>query len=165
MRASPSPRPSSRNGTIASEGAAPAPILRYFDASALVKRYVAEPGSERLEALLGGGVAAASRLSEVEVASALCRRCREGAFPPAERDRAIAALRRDVAGLYVVELTPEVVARSMTLLVRHALRAADGIQLASCMELRDRLQMACLFVCGDDRLLAAARQEGLATAP
>ena len=126
---------------------------------------MAEPGSDRIEALLGGGVAAASRLSEAEVASALCRRCREGAFPPAERDRALGALRRDLANLFVVELNPEVVARSITLLSRHALRAADGIQLASCMELRDRLQLACLFVCDDDRLLAAARQEGFATAP
>jgi predicted nucleic acid-binding protein len=58
-----------------------------------------------------------------------------------------------------------VAARAVSLLTRHALRAADAIQLASCMDLRDRLQIPSLFVCHDDRLLAAARREGLATDP
>ncbi len=138
--------------------------MRYFDSSALVKRYVLEPGGKRLNSLLRGGIAAASRLSEAEVASALARRCREGAFSTAERDRVLAMLRVDFATLFLVEVGPEVVARAVALLTRHALRAADGIQLASCIELRDRLQVPCLFVCSDDRLLAAARLEGLATA-
>lgn len=98
------------------------------------------------------------------MASALSRRCREGAFPPEERDRALAALHRDFAMLFVVELSPEVVVRAVALPSRLALRAPDGIQLASCLELRDRLGAPCLFVCGDERLLAAARHEGLATA-
>jgi len=99
------------------------------------------------------------------VASALSRRCREGAFPPGERDRALAALHHDFATLFVVELGHEVVVRAVALLSRLALRAADGVQLASCLELRDRLGAPCLFICTDERLIAAARQEGLATAP
>lgn len=126
---------------------------------------MAEPGAQRVRGLLTGGIAATSRLSEVEVASALSRRCREGAFRPAERDRALAALHRDFATLFVVELGPEVVVRAVALLARLALRAADGIQLASCLELREQLGAPCLFVCGDARLIAAARQEGLATVP
>jgi predicted nucleic acid-binding protein len=125
---------------------------------------VAEPGARRVRDLLSGGIAATSRLSEVEVASALSRRCREGAFPPEERDRALAALHRDFAMFFVVELSPEVVSRAVALLSRLALRAPDGIQLASCLQLRDGLGAPCLFVCTDDRLIAAARQEGLATA-
>jgi predicted nucleic acid-binding protein len=131
----------------------------------LVKRYVAEAGAERVALLLADGIVAISRLSEMEVASALARRCREGAFPVEERDRALAALRRDVGALFVVELTPEVVARGIALLSRLALRTADAVQLASCLELRDRLQAPCVFVSADERLAAAARQEGLATAP
>jgi predicted nucleic acid-binding protein len=126
---------------------------------------VAEAGAERAAFLLADGIVAISRLSEVEVASALARRCREGAFPVEERDRALAALRRDVGALFVVELTSEVVARGIALLSRLALRAADAVQLASCLELRDRLQVPCVFVAADERLAAAARQEGLATAP
>ena len=65
----------------------------------------------------------------------------------------------------MVELTTEVVLRAVNLLTRLSLRAGDGVQLASCLEVRDRLKLPCLFVCGDGRLLAAARQEGLNTAP
>ena len=124
-----------------------------------------EPGAERVRALLGGALLATSRVTEVEVASALARRCREGGLPSAERDRAVAALHRDLRQMSVVELSPEVVSRAVALLCRLPLRSADAVQLASCLELRHRLEASCLFVCCDDRLLAAARQEGLATAP
>jgi predicted nucleic acid-binding protein len=151
-------------GPTSSSAAEPG-ALRYLDASALVKRYVAEPGAEPVRALLSGGLLATARITEVEVASALARRCREGFLAPPERERALVALRRDLAQLFVVELSPEVVSRGVALLSRLPLRAADAVQLASCLELRDRLEVPCLFVCCDERLLAAARQEGLATAP
>lgn len=73
-------------------------------------------------------------------------------------------MRRDVSTLFVVELSPEVVARGIALLTRTSLRAADAAQLASCIELRNRLEVDCVFVCADTLLSAAARQEGLLTA-
>ena len=57
--------------------------MRYFDASALVKRYVRETGSTTVRRLLTLDAPVTSRLSEVEVASALVRRAREGAFTTA----------------------------------------------------------------------------------
>jgi predicted nucleic acid-binding protein len=136
--------------------------MRYFDASALVKRYVREQGSAKVRRLLAAQ-AATSRLSEVEVTSALMRRSREGAVSPAERDRALAALRSDFLAILVVELTAEISARSRLLLQRHPLRAADAIQLASCLYLQDRLSLRLPFVAFDARLLEAARREGLST--
>ncbi len=106
---------------------------------------------------------AASRLSEVEVASALERRCREGSAQPKDRDRAVAALREDFRSLLVVELTAEVVSASLGLLARHPLRAGDAVQLASCLELRHRLRYPVALVAFDDRLLNAAVGEGLDT--
>ena len=135
--------------------------MRYFDASALVKRYVREPGSVRVRRLLSSDLSATSRLSAVEVASALMRRSREGAFADAERDRAFATLTADMAALLVVELTPEIVTRAHTLLQRHTLRAGDAIQLASCLFLRDQLGEPTVFVAFDERLSAAARREKL----
>ena len=126
---------------------------------------MAERGSERVHSLLIDGIVATSRLSEVEVASALARHCREGTFSAAERDRALGALRRDISSFFVVELSPEVVTRGVALLTRTSLRAADAVQLASCIELRNRLQVDCVFVCADSVLSAAARQEGLLTVP
>jgi hypothetical protein len=47
--------------------------MRFFDASALVKKYVRETDSARVRRLLGTGGVALSRLSEVEVVSAFAR--------------------------------------------------------------------------------------------
>lgn len=138
--------------------------MHYFDASALVKRYVRERGSLRVRRLLALGPPLTSRLSEVEVASALARRAREGAFPPAEHDRALAAFGSDLAALVVVELTTEVLARARDLLERHPLRSGDAIQLASCLYLQEQIDEPVPLVAFDDRLIQAGRLEGLTIA-
>ncbi len=124
-----------------------------------MKRYIEEPDSADVRRLMSECLVATSRLSEIEVASALERRCREGSFPPAERDRAVAALRRDLAAFLVVELTADVVSASLGLLARHPLRAGDAVQLASCLELRRRLGLPVGFAAFDQRLIEAARRE------
>jgi hypothetical protein len=127
----------------------------------LVKRYVREPGAVSVRRLLKADPAAASRLSEVEVASALVRRAREGAFTAEERDRALASLAHDFAALIIVEFTPEITADARALLLRHRLRAADAVQLASCLYLQREIRQPLPFVAFDDRLVEAARHEGL----
>ena len=133
--------------------------MRYFDASALTKRYVREAGSIKVRRLLSSDAAATSRLSPVEIASALIRRSREGVLSEAKRESALVMLTEDLTAMLVVELTPEVVTRAQALLQRHALRAGDAIQLASCLHLRDELEESISLVAFDDRLTAAARQE------
>ena len=120
-----------------------------------------EPGAVSVRRLLKADPAAASRLSEVEVASALVRRAREGAVTVRERDRALASLADDFATLIVVELTPEIAADARALLLRHRLRAGDAVQLASCLYLQREMSQALPFVAFDDRLGEAARHEGL----
>jgi predicted nucleic acid-binding protein len=68
----------------------------------------------------------------------------------------------DMSALLVVELTPAIVARAQSLLKRHPLRAGDAIHLASCLHLQEQLQEQSTFIAFDDRLIAAARLEGLA---
>ncbi len=126
-----------------------------------MKRYVAEPGAVVVRRLLKADPAAASRLSEVEVASALVRRAREGAFTVEERDRALASLADDFATLIIVEFTSEITADARALLLRHRLRSGDAVQLASCLYLQREMSQALPFVAFDDRLGDAARHEGL----
>ena len=140
-------------------------MIRYFDTSALVKRYVAQPGSESVARLLTAGDAATSRLSEVELVSALARRGREGDLAAGDCDRAMAALADDLAALHIVELLPEVTALARSLLKRHALRAADAVQLASCLYLGEQLAERIPLVAFDRRLRTAARAEGLQVLP
>jgi len=140
-------------------------VIRYFDASALVKRYVEEPQGDAVRRLLQEGIPAASRLSQVEVASALVRRWREGDLSEGDRDRALDAVREDFAALNVVELVPEVAALAPRLLLRHRLRAADAVQLASSLYLKRKVGRAVEFVAFDGRLQEAAEREGLAAPP
>ena len=136
--------------------------MRYFDASALVKRYVREQGSAKVRRLLDSDTRATSRLSEVEVTSALMRRAREGEVSKRATDRAVAGLRTDMSAMLVVELTPQIVTLAGALLRRHSLRAGDAIQLASCLFLRREIGDELEFVVFDARLIAAAKREGLA---
>jgi len=135
--------------------------MLYFDASALAKRYVSEPETPSVRRLLGRGVPATSRLSEVEVASALGRRCREGTVSADDRDRALARLREDIGSMYVVELSAEIAAAARALLLRHPLRASDAIQLASCLHLAEQLGAPAELVGYDVPLVTAARSEGI----
>ena len=104
---------------------------------------------------------ATSRQSEIEIASALARRCRQGDLSTEDRDRALGALRQDLPSFLVVELTAMLSRRCPALLKRHPLRAGDALQLASCLELGGQLGLPFLFVAYDDRLNEAADKEGL----
>ena len=135
--------------------------MRFFDASALVKRYVQEPESSHVRFLLGEGGAFVSRLSEAEVSSALARRHRDGSIVTKDYVRAISALRADLPTLNVVELHASVVSKVHSLLRDHHLRAADSLQLASCLAISERIGDRLDFVCFDERLSRAAAAEGL----
>jgi len=136
-------------------------LIGYFDASALAKRYVEEPESPMVRRLLGECLVCTSRLSEVEVASALVRRARDGSLSPAERDRALSALSEDMRSFYVVELFPEIARVARGLLLRHPLRASDAVQLASSTHVRESAEEDVFFVAFDGRLNEAAVGEGL----
>lgn len=61
-----------------------------------------------------------------------------------------------------MELTPELAAEAQALLFRHALRSGDAVQLASCLYLQREIGERVPFAAFDERLMNAARAEGLA---
>ena len=140
-------------------------MIRYFDASAIVKRYVREAGSSLVRTLLTGASPATSRLSEVEVASAVTRRWREGALSIAARDRVLRAFATDLSAFHVIEVTDETAGLARALLLRHSLRSGDSIQLASCLILQQALRSPLPMVVFDGRLREAAAGEGVTVLP
>ncbi|HEX9725597.1 MAG TPA: type II toxin-antitoxin system VapC family toxin [Vicinamibacteria bacterium] len=140
-------------------------MIRYFDASALVKRYVAESGSDTVRKLLGDGLACTSRLSEVEIASALVRRARDRSISERDRDRALSALTIDFDVLYVVELSARIATLARRFLLQNRLRAGDAIQLASCVFVQESTVAPVTFVASDEGLNQAAAKSGLALSP
>jgi len=135
----------------------------YLDASALVKRYVDEEGSEHVAGWLDRP-SATSRWTQVEILSAVARRWREGFLTDEDRDGIAGALADDLTGLYVVEVTADVIAIARRLLARHALRAGDAVQLASAQLIWQRTGDPVRFCSFDVRLNAAAAAEGLTVA-
>jgi len=138
-------------------------LISYLDTSALVKNYVEEDGSDDVRNLLLDTLPATSRLTSIEIASSVARRCREGDLSESDRDKNLSEVREDFTALYVVELTPEVEAVARGLLLRHPLRAADAAHLASFVVLRENLEVPMRFVAYDRRLLDAATGEGFET--
>jgi uncharacterized protein len=132
----------------------------FVDASALVTRYVRERHSMKVRRLLTSAPIAISRLSEVEVPSALARLVREQRLSPRSRDRAVGAFITDLAAWHVVEITADVTALARPLLHRHDLRAGDAIQLASAVWLRQTVSLSGVLAF-DTRFVAAAQAEQL----
>ena len=143
----------------------------YGDSSVLVKRHVSEIGSnwfKTLTAPANANIIITSRISIIEVYSALNRRVREASINATDYSQ-IAA---DVASIYqseyrIIELTLDIANRARLLLERYALRAYDAVQLASSLAVNDALRAsglaATVFLASDNRLLAAAQSEGLVT--
>ncbi len=127
------------------------------DSSALAKRYIQETGSDLLDDLLQD----ASRLGLCiilvpEIVSAFNRRIREKAFTQLDYKRARKQLLADVQDADVLQITPSVIARSVTLLETNVLRGMDSLHVACALEWK-----ADLFVTSDRRQFNAAANSGL----
>lgn len=155
------PKRSPRTAKTVSERP-PRSRARFYDASAIAKAYLDERETADVRAWLADGVVFVSRLSEVEVPSAIHRRFRDGLISETKRDAAIDACLEDMARWEVIELTSEIARRGIGLLEAHRIRAGDAIQLASALAAHDHATSDfSRFVAYDARLLAAARTEGL----
>ena len=129
----------------------------FLDSSALVKRYVQEPGSDRVEEILSAASSlGVSVICLSEVVSALCRRRRERKLSRQQYLNAKEALFEDIEDASVVNITDQVIARAVELLERWPLRSSDSLHVACAAE-----WSAELFVSADERQCAAARRYGL----
>ena len=149
----------------------PPGLVFYLDASALVKRYTVETGSEWIVGLCHsstGHLIATARITKAEAAAAFASKCRSGGLSPTHYTQALQDLSHDFKHEYVlVEVDQALIDLAVSLTQRHKLRGYDAVQLASALTLNSVLaqsQMSPLtFVAADDDLLQAAQAEGLAT--
>lgn len=141
-----------------------------MDTSALVKRYIAEHGSNWVIALtdpIQGHDLYTQVVTGVEAVSAFTRKARTGEASAADVQRALTNFRYDWQTQYlVIEVTDALIAAAMDLVVRFGLRAYDAVHLASALQLHQGRESAGLspliFVSADRDQLAAAATEGLA---
>jgi len=138
----------------------------YLDASALVKRYIAEAGSKEVSRLftLANGLAT-SLLSRVEVPAALAKAVRVGWV---EREKAAAALqifRVQWSDFMCVQTTEALMALADTLAWEHGLRGYDAVHLASAITWQEALGEGVTLATFDKQLWEAAPEAGLAYWP
>ncbi len=129
-------------------------MILYLDASALVKRYVEEEGSDAvLEAMSPDSKWAMCRIGYVETVRAVAR---GGESDDAER------FKHDWGLFEVVEIDQGLTESAACLATSNGLRALDALHLAAALSLRSAQST---FATWDVRLHRAARERGLRTLP
>lgn len=142
----------------------------YLDASALVKRYASEAGSDWVLTITestADHTIVFSEISLAEVAAALAakQRAPQG-LTVGERDRALSRFLQDCAEHFLLlQIERGIIDRAVDLTQSHRLRGYDAVHLSTALVANDDLveqeHSPLVFVASDDDLLAAAQAEGL----
>ncbi len=136
----------------------------YFDTSALVKRYVDEPGRRQVQQLLRRHDCVTSAILPVELRSALRRRVTERTLDGSRVSEILKRVALDRAYWTVIEVGTEVLSGAETLVSVHPLRTLDAIHVASAQLFAARLSISDLvFVSADIRQTEVASAIRLAT--
>ena len=106
-------------------------MILYLDASALVKRYVAEIGSADVNRLIAQAESIGTAIvSRAEVVAALAKAARLGLLSRDEAEAALQVFRAQWPDLVRLQLTEIVLAQADALAWEHALRGYDAVHLA-----------------------------------
>lgn len=142
----------------------------YLDASAVVKRYSPETGSDWVKALTdlpAGHTIVLSEITLAEVAAALAAKHRApSGITQKELDDALALFLSHCEAEYeLIALSRFIIDQAVSLTQNHKLRGYDAVQLATALAVNEALVAAGLprltFVAADHDLLTAASAEGL----
>ena len=137
-------------------------MIVYLDASALVKRYVAERGSRETGALSArADVVATSLVTRAEVAAALAKAVRLGVVEPDGGRKAQRAFVRQWPDIAKVPVTEALVARAEALAWDFALRGYDAVHLASALTWQESVGAAITLATFDRQLWDAGKQVGI----
>ena len=141
----------------------------FLDTSALVKRYIVETGTPWVQTITNPAaqnILLISRLTCVEISSAISRRKRESTLTPKQAAQLKLVFQDHCKTQYqIVELNLHMTDLASTLCDRQSLRAYDAVQLSSALTVQPIIQeqpnTTFTFLSADDRLIRAAQQENL----
>jgi predicted nucleic acid-binding protein len=141
--------------------------LLLWDASALVKRYVREVGSETVEALFAAlpmSQAVTTLWTYVETFAILLRRHNGGVISAEAFAIAASALETDImfsGEPVVLSIEDRALHDSLLLIRRHNLNSVDAALLMTFQRFAAQNETRCILVTADRRLARAAQAEGL----
>lgn len=141
-------------------------MILYLDSSALVKRYVAEPGTaEVLEAINHADFVGTSMISRAETVAALAKAVRVGALEEAAAFSAAQRFRSEWLSFIRVQVTETLIARADTLAWELGLRGYDSVQLASALLWQEGMDGEVTIATFDQQLWEAAALRSLKPFP
>ena len=137
-------------------------MILYLDASALVKRYVAEAGTEEVaQAIADAEVIGTSLISRAETSAALTKAVRMGALTREAAASSLQVFRSEWSDLVRVQATEMLIARADILAWELGLRGYDAVHLASALLWQDSLGREVTMATFDRTLWQAAEERGL----
>ncbi len=129
----------------------------FFDSSALAKRYIEEPGSDKVEKICSQAtILGVSLICIPEVVSALCRLRWRSTITEGQYENAKQALLKDLENALICNITPSVIRQSIHILETNRVRTLDALHIGCALEWK-----AEVFVSSDVRQTSAARRTGL----
>jgi predicted nucleic acid-binding protein len=134
-------------------------VTLYADSSALVKLYVVEPETERVQRLVSGAsTVVTSTVAFVEIRAALAHARRERRLTPLDVRQAKQRLEEDWHSFVTAVPDSALLTAAANLAERHGLRALDSIHLATFQQVLERTDDEIEFSSFDDRLTIAAKR-------
>jgi len=109
-------------------------MVFFFDTSALIKRYIAESGSEKVDDLFKtASQIIISPVTKVEIYSTINRLRSENTISKNDYSRLNKEIQYDIKFFKVLSFNQEIESLSVYLIEKHQLKTLDSIQLASCL--------------------------------
>lgn len=140
-----------------------------WDASGLVKRYIAEVGSETVDAIFAAAATSSMYVTPwgyLETYAILRRRYNTKAFDRKALTDAVTALQSEVitGNFDLLSISDQLIFSAASLVDAHNMNSADAAILAAYLRFQSALPRnspVCILVASDKRLLRAAIAEGL----
>ena len=129
----------------------------FFDTSAFVKRYIEEPGTDKvIEICRQAEHLVLCVICLPEMIATLNRLVREGKLAKGDYRKTRDLILKEIGDAEICTITPDVVTRTIRCLEHNALRAMDALHLGCALIVEPHL-----FVSSDQRQIEAAKREGL----
>ena len=131
----------------------------FFDTSALIKRYVIEEGSKKVDKLMDrADNIIVSAITEIEAHSTFKRLLMEKAISQTDYKTLITEFEIDYPYFSKIIFDNLIVTNAKLLIDKYQLKTLDSIQLGTALLLKDEIDY---FIVCDSKLVKAGKKEGL----
>jgi predicted nucleic acid-binding protein len=138
----------------------------YLDTSALIKRYINEPGTGDVRAWIRAADSISTGLiTRAETAAGLTRLKRRDIITQNDYKLTLEQFHLDWAGFHRIPINEELIARADFLACQHGLRGYDAVHLAAALIWQEALMLPVTLATYDQELADAGKGSGLHVLP